>query len=347
MSPIPNILSTRSTLAIPYPPTAPYTTPSLTANLICRVVLGILSNIGCLVPLKNLYRHGEFAPAVFVGTVILMNFSTAINALVWRNDNVYEWLQGQIWCDIHAYVYQPLIPLYSTSCLAITRNLAQQMGLSRATPLSTQEKRRKMLRYSIATLSGCIWSGHGDWVVFVFFLLPNPILALAAGFYAVLTWKRYTRIELLTRSTLMSNSSAAARASRTRWRIFSVMICVLVLYIPLYCYQIIIQLRTTFMFQTFDFDNIRKKNDPLPWDTVLLYPHSGLSFFQLNHQYLVIASAVPIFFFSGMTEDIMRTYRSILLKLGCGGIFRGLRKDAGASGVRPKGLQGESVVQRV
>ncbi|KAI1021451.1 hypothetical protein LB505_000090 [Fusarium chuoi] len=45
------------------------TTPSLTANLVCRVLFGLIANIACIVPLKNLYRNGEFAAVVFIANI--------------------------------------------------------------------------------------------------------------------------------------------------------------------------------------------------------------------------------------------------------------------------------------
>ncbi|GKT43834.1 pheromone a factor receptor [Colletotrichum spaethianum] len=349
MAAIASTVIARTSPLVPNPPLAPYTNPYLQANLVCRVVLALAANAGCWVPLRNLCRQGELAPAVLVGTVIVANCLTIANALIWRDDNVYEWWDGQVWCDVHAYVYQPLMPLFWLSVVAITRNLAQQMDLSRASPLSGREKRRKTLvqalimfplpiiqtgllypissqRFRIATLTGCMWSSHPSWPFVVFFLAPRLLAVLVSVYYAVLTWRRYSSIAQATRSALMSNSSAATRAGRTRWRLFFVMVCVIVPYSPLDCYMAVVQFRTNFLSYGFDFNKIRQQANPYPWDTILLLPSDSLSFFELNHQYFVIATALPIFYFFGMTEDAKRTYRRVTRTLGLGRVFPWLRE---------------------
>ncbi|KAK2000931.1 hypothetical protein LX36DRAFT_385333 [Colletotrichum falcatum] len=350
MAPVTGILAARASLLVPDPPSAPYTDAYLQANLVCRVVLALLANAGCLVPLRNLCRQGELAPTVFVGTVVVVNCLTVVNALVWRDDEVYQWWDGRVWCDLHAYLYQPLMPLYWLSIVAITRNLAQQMGLSRAGPLSGRERHRKRLvqalvmfplpvvqagllypissqRYRIVTLTGCMWSGHPSWPLFVFFLAPRLLAVLASVYYAVLTWRRYSLMAQVARSALMSNGSAASRASRTRRRLFLVMLCVLVPYAPVECYVTAAQFRIFFFSNGFDFHGIRQQVDPFPWDTILLLPSSRLSFFELNHQYLVIATAAPVFYFFGMTEDAAGTYRRALRTVGLSRVLPWLREE--------------------
>ncbi|KAK2042204.1 pheromone receptor [Colletotrichum somersetense] len=349
MAPVTGMRTARASLLTPDPPSAPYTDAGLRANLVCRVVLAILANAACGVPLRNLCRQGELAPAVFVGTVVVANCLAAANALAWRDDDVYRWWDGRVWCDLHAYLYQPLMPLYWLSVVAITRNLAQQMDLSRAGPLSGRERRRKRLvqalivfplpvvqatllypvssqRYRIATLTGCMWSGHPSWPLFVFFLAPRLLAVLASVYYAVLTWRRYSLVAQVTRSALMSNGSAASRASRTRRRLFLVMVCVLVPYAPVECYVAATQFRASFLSNSFDFHGIRQRADPFPWNTILLLPSSSLSFFELNHQYLVIATAAPVFYFFGMTGDAAGTYHRALRTFGLGRVLPWLRE---------------------
>lgn len=183
------------------------TTPSLTANLVFRVFLAVLVNLGCWVPLKHLHRHGEFAASVLVYSVVISNTLTLVNSLIWSNNDTREWWRGNVWCDIHPYIYQPALSVYTTSIVAIMHNLAQQVGLLRASPLTVLEKRRRTWiqaliifplpviqmawiyplarqRYVIGTLKGCMWTSHLNWPFLIFFLLPTPILALVSGFYS-------------------------------------------------------------------------------------------------------------------------------------------------------------------
>jgi hypothetical protein len=206
-----------------------FTTPLLTANLICRVFFGILANMACLVPLKLLHRNREFAAVVFIVAILLINTLHIANALIWRDDNLAGWWSGYGWCDLHVYLYSPLLAVYATCVLAIMRNLADQVGLLRANPLTVGEKKRRNLiqaliifplpllqlaliypltaqRYAIGTLVGCSWVVDRSWPVVVFFILPNPILALIAAWYAgksAIAWLAPTRKDhiILTCST--------------------------------------------------------------------------------------------------------------------------------------------------
>lgn len=145
--------------------------------------------------------------------------------------------------------------------------------------------------------------------------------------YTVLTWKRYTQIERVTRSTVILDSSTAARAERTRRRLFLMTFSILVPYLFVMCVHTGVQMRSTFPLQGLDFHNIRHENRPLPWDTIFLYPSSSLEFFQLNSHYLVILTALPIYFFFGRTENTTKADRRFMDTLGLRKVFSRLRED--------------------
>ncbi|KAF9871634.1 pheromone receptor 1 [Colletotrichum karsti] len=239
MSPISHTLVARTIEIIPRPATTPFTTPLLTTNLVCRVVLAFLANVVCLVPLKNLCRNGEFAAVVFITTVIFLNTDTIINSLIWRDDDIEKWWRGWVWCDVHPYIYQPALTIYATSVVAIMRNLSEQVNLLRVGPLTVIEKRKRTWlqaliifplpiiqlgwvyplsgqRYTVGTLKGCLWSTTPNWVCIVFFLLPIPIVALVGGFYSSLTWRRYSQIKQIGSDT-GETGRGSSWASRPYW----------------------------------------------------------------------------------------------------------------------------------
>jgi hypothetical protein len=183
------------------------TSNALMANLVCRILLAVIANLICLVPLRILWRNGEFAAAVFIITVILLNIDTIIMALVWRNDDVASWWPGYGLCDAHNYYFIALTCLYASSNMAIMRNLSHQVGLLRASPLSRKERRIRNFiqglimfpvpilqmawvyplsasRYLIGTLVGCAYRADRSWPTIVFFHLPNPLFALGSAYYA-------------------------------------------------------------------------------------------------------------------------------------------------------------------
>jgi pheromone a factor receptor len=185
----------------------PYTTPSLTANLVCRVSLAIIANLVCLVPLRLLYRNGELAAVIFILSVEIKNLETIVNAFIWRNDDVSSWWAGYGWCDFDNHLHNIVIGFFVTCLLAIVRNLAHQVGLMRANALTAKEKQRRnwiqaliifpfpiiqlalthpvtAQRYIVGSLMGCDWVAHNSWPFLVFFVLPPPIFAFVTAAYA-------------------------------------------------------------------------------------------------------------------------------------------------------------------
>ena len=185
----------------------PYSNPSLTANLVFRVMLAIVSNIVCLVPLRLLHRNGEFAVTVFIMNIEVMNFSTIVNALIWRDDNLENWWSGYGFCDAMPYFRNFTQAMFGTCMLAIMRNLAQQVSLLRVYPLSVNEKRRRnfiqaliifpipvlqmaltwpltLQRFAVGTLVGCLWVPYTSWQLVAFFVVPPVLFAVLATVYA-------------------------------------------------------------------------------------------------------------------------------------------------------------------
>lgn len=194
-------------LIITAPSVPPYTTPALTANLVLRIVLAILGNLVCLAPLRLLWRNSELAAVIFIVNVELRNLQTVVFALIWPNDDVDNWWPGYGLCDGSAYFQNFTIALFATCMLAITRNLAHQVGLMRAHPLTVKEKRRRNIvqalimfplpiiqlaftwfvtaqRYAIAPLVGCTWVAYSAWPFLVFFVLAPVIVSLMTVGYA-------------------------------------------------------------------------------------------------------------------------------------------------------------------
>lgn len=194
-------------LIIASPSVFPYTTAALTTNLVFRVSLALIGNIVCLVPLRLLWRNSELAAVVFIINVELKNFQTILYALIWRNDDMENWWPGYGLCDASAFFHNFSIALFATCMLAIMRNLAHQVGLMRANPLTVKEKRKRNVvqalimfplpilqlsltwfltaqRYAVGTLIGCTWIGYGAWPFLVFFVLTPVIVSLMTCSYA-------------------------------------------------------------------------------------------------------------------------------------------------------------------
>lgn len=185
----------------------PVSQSSLTANLVCRVVFGLLSNLLMWVPLRLLHRNGELAAVVLIIATMIYNVGTVINGLIWRTDDTASWWEGYGYCDVFIYLNYPILTIYTACVFAIMRNLAAQISLMRVNTPSQREKRKHNIiqcliifpvpvlwmawvypagvhRYFLTTLSGCSWQPTRTWPTLVFWCIPQPAYVVGAAYYA-------------------------------------------------------------------------------------------------------------------------------------------------------------------
>lgn len=188
-------------------PGPPYSNMSMEINLFFRVFLGIIANITCWVPMRILWKNGEFAASVLCMVTMTLNVYYVVNALIWRNDNVQTWYDGRGWCDLQIYTVYPIQTIYAACFFTIMRNVATRVGMMRATVLNSSEKRRRNLRealilftipllqvimtyfvleqrFNVATLIGCRNIYHRSWVYVPIFNMPIPIFTILAVFFS-------------------------------------------------------------------------------------------------------------------------------------------------------------------
>jgi len=157
--------------------------------------------------MRLLWRNGEFAAATLYVVVTILNVYYFVNALIWPDNNVQSWYAGYGWCDLQVYTIFPLETVYSACIFAVMRNLANRVGLMRATSLNAGERKRRNIiealiifpvallqvlltyfvlaqRYNVSTLIGCTSAYDPSWPFFVFFELPSPIYTFGAAIYA-------------------------------------------------------------------------------------------------------------------------------------------------------------------
>jgi pheromone a factor receptor len=185
-------------------PPPPYTHLTLQLNLAFRIILGFASLFITWVPARLLWRHGEFAGTVLCVTLLIINFFTLVNALIWRDDNVASWWAGYVWCDIQAYIQFALHSAFNISLFEIMRGLAAKVTLNRADKPTRSERRRERIisavviftfpvlqiilnyfvmsgRYNVSTLVGCQPLYYADWLYMVFYVIPTPFFSVLAA----------------------------------------------------------------------------------------------------------------------------------------------------------------------
>ncbi|OAA48139.1 a-pheromone receptor PreA [Beauveria brongniartii RCEF 3172] len=335
-------------MAVPNIP--PFTTPSLTANFVIRIVLAIIANLVCLVPLRLLYRNGEFAAVVFITVVEIKNIFTIVTAALWHTDDMEAWWPGYGLCDIEQFVYNGCAGIYVTCLLAIMRNLAHQVGVMRAHPLTVREKRRRNFiqaliifplpivqlaftwplaaqRYAVGTLMGCAWVPSSTWPYLVFFIIAQLVVSVVAGIYAVITFFRFRQVAKATSSALASSRAAFLRSQRTKRRLYLMVTSILVPFLPITITLCFLNVQALGALRPFNFNEIHHPKTSLPWETIIFIPSRFNDFGSLNNGYISIFTAVPIFLFFGMTKDAINSYRIVVLYFGLGKIWPNLHNE--------------------
>lgn len=98
-------------------------------------------------------------------------------------------------------------------------------------------------------------------------------------------------------------------------------------YLPISTALFVWNVKGTMPLRPFNYDQIHNRANPYPWNSILLLPSDQLGFVYLNHQYISILTAIPVFVFFGMTKDAMNDYRRALLSFGLGKVFPRLHQE--------------------
>lgn len=182
-------------------------TPGMLANIIFRYILNLSAAVACWVPMRLFHKNGELAGTAMVVATATLNFYYALNAVIWHNNDISNWSRGYGWCDIQLVSWIPLETLNSAAVCAVMQNISNQVSLIRASGLTSEERRRKQItqaliifpipalqlilyyfviamRYNISGIIGCQAVFEANWVFLIFFILPCPIFAVAAAYFA-------------------------------------------------------------------------------------------------------------------------------------------------------------------
>ncbi|KAK2604557.1 hypothetical protein N8I77_007475 [Diaporthe amygdali] len=318
-------------------------------NIIFKCILHFGAVAACLVPLQLFSVSGELAGVVLVISSGIMNFYQFINALVWHNDDIANWPRGYGWCDVQLASACPLETLVAASICAILRNVANQISSLRATALTGNEKRRKNLvhaliifpvpllqgilyyfviavRYNISGIIGCQAVYQTNWVFLVFFLLPCPIFALSAGYYAVHTLWRYRQVDSESRQNLWNsrNTSVQARNARARRKLYFTTLTILTPYLPLQLVFLYHNIRLGMSWAApFDLATLHRQG----WNEIDYSPSTTVPWTIMYGTYAYAIGVFIIFLYFGLTKDAHDLYRKYLRALGLGKIFPKLNEE--------------------
>jgi pheromone a factor receptor len=200
--------------------------PPLYTQAILLPLLAFPSWILCIPPLFWHFQQSNIASGSLILWVMLINFSNSINPLIWPRDNLDQWWDGKVWCDIHVRIQIGAIVGTTASAAMIVRRLAKVMDTSNIKISTSRESKLKEkaleilwcwlyplvlilvyfvvqpARYFIYGIIGCIAAIDPSWPSVVLDAMWAPITTLVATYYASKshhgpTAERYQRLTIL------------------------------------------------------------------------------------------------------------------------------------------------------
>ncbi|CBY01194.1 similar to pheromone B alpha 2 receptor [Plenodomus lingam JN3] len=289
----------------------------------------------CIPSLIWHFSQGNIAAGSVVTWVVLNNFYNAINPLIWPRDNILEWFDGKIWCDIGVRIQVGTVVGIAASTTMIIRKLARVMDTSNIVVSSSRNSKLKEkiwevvwcwgyplvmillyyivqpIRYFIFGIVGCVSGYDTSWPSIVISFMWGPITMLAATYYAVLLIYRLYRYR-----REFSRLISARNTTKSRFvRLFILCMITVVAYTP-YTIWLLITLCGAIK-DPYDWDSIHGPQ----FNTIMMIPALG----QVSiERWIQVATGYVIFFVYGTGADAHNLYKKMLLLVGLGKWFPSL-----------------------
>ncbi|KAH9872594.1 hypothetical protein J1614_004987 [Plenodomus biglobosus] len=289
----------------------------------------------CLPSLVWHFSQGNIAVGSVITWVVLNNFCNSINPLIWPRDNMREWFDGNIWCDIGVRIQVGTIVGIASSTAMVIRKLARVMDTTNIIVSSSRNSKLKdkiwevvwcwgypifiiilfylvqPIRYFIFGIVGCISGYDTSWPSIVLSFIWGPITMLVATYYAVLLVYRLYRYR-----REFSRLISARNTTKSRFiRLFILCMITVVAYTP-YTFWLL-------------FTTCKAIKDPYDWkrihgpefNTIMKIPALG----QVSlEKWIQVATGYVIFLVYGTGADAHNLYKKMLLRIGMGKCFPSL-----------------------
>ncbi|OBT61629.1 hypothetical protein VE03_08839 [Pseudogymnoascus sp. 23342-1-I1] len=319
---------------LPMPPLREPTT----AHAYILPTISLLSILLLIVPFILHLRARNTGACALIGYLCLFNLMAFVNVLIWPDNNIGDWWDGAVLCDIEVKIFWPVTVGVAASTMAITRSLAIVLDVENAdlNP-SRGQKRRKLLvdlaicfavpviiaglhvivhthRYIIVAIGGCTDSYFGSWATIIIIFIWPLVFTLISVFYAGLVITRLHRHRSSISTILGTHSLNPSRFLR----LFILSLLLLFLYLPL----------NIFFFYT----NVAQHREPYSWHRVHppswgLVPYlPAMGIFTFD-RYVPVVMAVFVFAFFGTGTEARRIYAAIGIAVGLGSCFPRLLQE--------------------
>lgn len=162
----------------------------------------------CVPPMYWHFSQNNLAAGSLIFWLTLLNFFNSINPFIWPRDNIDDWWDGHVFCDIQVYIQAAAVVSLASCTAVLARKLARIMDTRNITVAPTERTRIKEHvieivwcwvfplflmsiyyivqpnRYFIFGISGCVASYHPSWPSIALSWMWGPIATFIASFYA-------------------------------------------------------------------------------------------------------------------------------------------------------------------
>ncbi|KAF2488711.1 STE3-domain-containing protein [Lophium mytilinum] len=308
------------------------------------VVIPVLSSITIVLDIPMLIWHchqRNLAATSLVLWIIIMNLINVTNAIIWPRDNLAEWWDGNVLCDIESRLVIAAWVALPGGLACILRRLAKVLDTKNIVVAPSRAHRIRELifdllwcwvfpllsmvmyyfvqtiRYFIYGIQGCGPGFHTSWASVVFVWIWPPIIDSFAAYYSVILVYRLYKY----RSQFSHLVQARGQTNSRFLRLFAVAFIICIGTLPLVFYIL--------------YDNasaLRFENDPYDWDTVhehtgdmMLYvPSEGKVRYEV---WIRIANGFLIFLLLGTGAEAYQLYKGWMVKLGLGKVVQALESS--------------------
>ncbi|THW07888.1 fungal pheromone STE3G-protein-coupled receptor [Aureobasidium pullulans] len=283
-------------------------------------------------PLIWHFRNRNTAAICMVFWVMLMNFMTAINVIIWPYIDMRSMYDGQGLCDVEIKLLGARSPGLTAAVLCLLRALARVLNTEKNLlgPTKAQKRRNtgvemgwcvvlplftmllqwivQFNRFALTGVSGCQPFITNDWTGWTLTALPLLLTNAVAVYYAVIVIIRLFKYKSSFNSILASSNTTRSRFLR----LFIIAFVFLIGITPLQIYILVVQVPPPGT-KPFSFSTI---HDPSSWNSSVVIPSTVL-----YDRWTNLGCGLLIFFFFGLGKDAVGMYREWLVKLGLGGCF--------------------------
>ena len=154
------------------------------------------------------FKNRNIAATSLIFWVSLNNIFVFVNALIWPTDDVANWWNGHVFCDIQVKLQWAANVGSNGAICAIAMRLAKVMDVNRTSVIPTRSQRKRAAavdlilcfaapilvmplhyivqphRYFIETIGGCDATFDQSWLSIVLIFLWSPAFCLACAYYS-------------------------------------------------------------------------------------------------------------------------------------------------------------------